>query len=75
VDSSILTRGIQGVNPRALIWVQFRKTYLSVNFDQSKGVFIDAKEVRIGRMDTAESGTLFLAVVGNTPPSQQTKLL
>lgn len=44
-------------------------------FGHIKGAFTDAKTERIGRVELAEKGTLFLDEIGNTPLSQQAKLL
>lgn len=44
-------------------------------FGHVKGAFTDAKQTRIGRFELASNGTLFLDEIGNTPMSQQAKLL
>ena len=44
-------------------------------FGHVKGAFSDAKSTRIGRFELADGGTLFLDEIGNTPYSQQGKLL
>ena len=44
-------------------------------FGHVKGAFTDARETRIGRFELAEEGSLFLDEIGNTPYSQQMKLL
>jgi DNA-binding NtrC family response regulator len=44
-------------------------------FGHVKGAFTDAKESRTGRFELVGKGTLFLDEIGNTPHSQQTKLL
>ena len=44
-------------------------------FGHVKGAFTDAKENRIGRVEMAENGTLFMDEIGNIPLSQQAKLL
>ncbi len=44
-------------------------------FGHVKGAFTDARENRLGRLELAQDGTLFLDEIGNTPYSQQAKLL
>ena len=44
-------------------------------FGHVKGAFTDAKENRIGRVELAEKGTLFMDEIGNIPLPQQAKLL
>jgi DNA-binding NtrC family response regulator len=44
-------------------------------FGHVKGAFTDAKEDRIGRLESASGGTLFLDEIGNLSLSMQTKLL
>lgn len=44
-------------------------------FGHVKGAFTDARENRIGRFELAGKGSLFLDEIGNTPYSQQAKLL
>ncbi|MCG8409886.1 MAG: sigma-54 dependent transcriptional regulator [Bacteroidales bacterium] len=44
-------------------------------FGHVKGAFTDAKEDKIGRIETASGGTLFLDEIGNLPLSLQAKLL
>ncbi len=44
-------------------------------FGHVKGAFTDAKADRIGRIELADKGTLFMDEVGNIPVSQQAKLL
>ncbi|GHT10218.1 sigma-54-dependent Fis family transcriptional regulator [Bacteroidia bacterium] len=44
-------------------------------FGHKKGAFTDAREDRIGRIETASGGTLFLDEIGNIPLQQQAKLL
>jgi DNA-binding NtrC family response regulator len=44
-------------------------------FGHKKGAFTDAREDRIGLIETANSGTLFLDEIGNISLQQQAKLL
>jgi len=44
-------------------------------FGHSKGAFTDAKESRIGRIESASGGTLFLDEIGNLGLNLQSKLL
>ncbi|MCK5170582.1 MAG: sigma-54-dependent Fis family transcriptional regulator [Bacteroidales bacterium] len=44
-------------------------------FGYIKGAFTDAKEDRIGRLESASGGTLFLDEIGNLPLTIQAKLL
>ena len=44
-------------------------------FGHTKGAFTDAKESRIGRMESASGGTLFLDEIGNLGMNLQSKLL
>ena len=44
-------------------------------FGHVKGAFTDAKSMRIGRFELAESGTIFLDEIANVPMTQQSKLL
>ncbi|SHO56986.1 sigma-54-dependent transcriptional regulator [Vibrio quintilis] len=44
-------------------------------FGHVKGAFTDAKQQRPGRFELADQGTLLLDEIGNTPVSQQSKLL
>ncbi len=44
-------------------------------FGHVKGAFTDARSERIGRVELADSGSLFLDEIANTPPAQQAKLL
>ncbi|MDH8701244.1 DNA-binding NtrC family response regulator [Dysgonomonadaceae bacterium PH5-43] len=44
-------------------------------FGYEKGAFTDAKKEKIGRMEVASGGTLFLNEIGNLSPSVQAKLL
>ncbi len=44
-------------------------------FGHVAGAFTDAKNVRIGRFESANSGTLFLDEIGDLAPASQVKLL
>ncbi|MGB0893831.1 MAG: sigma-54-dependent transcriptional regulator [Parashewanella sp.] len=44
-------------------------------FGHKKGAFTDAKQDRVGRIELADKGSLFLDEIGNLPLSQQAKLL
>ena len=44
-------------------------------FGHEKGAWTDATLVKIGRLELAEGGTLFLDDIGDLPPSTQAKLL
>lgn len=44
-------------------------------FGHVKGAFTDARSDRIGRVELADAGSLFLDEIANTPPAQQAKLL
>ena len=44
-------------------------------FGHVKGAFTDAKQARLGRIELANQGTLFMDEVANIPLSQQAKLL
>ena len=44
-------------------------------FGHVKGAFTDAKQDRMGRIEMAEGGALFLDEIANAPASQQAKLL
>jgi DNA-binding NtrC family response regulator len=79
---SMLARFVHQCSPRK------KQPFVSVNmgsiteslfesemFGHVKGAFTDARENRIGRFELADTGTLFLDEIGNTPFSQQAKLL
>lgn len=50
-------------------------TFESEMFGHTKGAFTDAKTERIGRVELAEQGTLFMDEIANMPLSQQAKIL
>jgi len=50
-------------------------TFESEMFGHTKGAFTDAKSERIGRVELADQGTLFLDEVANLPLTQQAKIL
>lgn len=50
-------------------------TFESEMFGHTKGAFTDAKTERIGRVELADQGTLFLDEVANLPLTQQAKIL
>lgn len=79
---SFLVNRIHALSPRRdnpLIKVNMgsitETLFESEMFGHVKGAFTDARETRIGRFELAEGGTLFLDEIGNTPYSQQAKLL
>jgi DNA-binding NtrC family response regulator len=50
-------------------------TFESEMFGHVKGAFTDAKNARIGRVELAEQGTLFMDEIANLPLTQQAKIL
>lgn len=50
-------------------------TFESEMFGHTKGAFTDAKGERIGRVELADGGTLFMDEIANMPLSQQAKIL
>lgn len=44
-------------------------------FGHTKGAFTDARETKIGRLELADGGSLFLDEIANMGPAQQTRLL
>jgi DNA-binding NtrC family response regulator len=78
----LIARALHGHSPRAarpLVTVNMggmaEGVFESELFGHVKGAFTDAKQDRMGRLEMAEGGTLFLDEIGNTPASQQTRLL
>jgi len=78
----LIARAVHARSPRAgrpLVTVNMggmaEGVFESELFGHVKGAFTDAKQDRMGRLEMAEGGTLFLDEIGNTPPSQQTRLL
>lgn len=78
----LIARAIHARSPRSnrsLVTVNMggmaEGVFESELFGHVKGAFTDAKQDRMGRLEMAEGGTLFLDEIGNTPPSQQTRLL
>jgi DNA-binding NtrC family response regulator len=50
-------------------------TFESEMFGHTKGAFTDAKAERIGRVELADQGTLFMDEIANLPLTQQAKIL
>ncbi len=50
-------------------------TFESEMFGHTKGAFTDAKTERIGRVELADQGTLFMDEIANLPLAQQAKIL
>lgn len=50
-------------------------TFESEMYGHTKGAFTDAKAERIGRVELAEQGTLFMDEIANMPLGQQAKIL
>jgi DNA-binding NtrC family response regulator len=50
-------------------------TFESEMFGHTRGAFTDAKSDRIGRVELAENGTLFMDEIANMPLPQQAKIL
>ncbi len=78
----LIARALHANSPRAsrpLVTVNMggmaEGVFESELFGHVKGAFTDAKQDRLGRLEMAEGGTLFLDEIGNTPSSQQTRLL
>jgi DNA-binding NtrC family response regulator len=60
-----------GVNMGAIS----ESTFESEMFGHTKGAFTDAKAERIGRVELADHGTLFMDEIANLPLTQQAKIL
>jgi DNA-binding NtrC family response regulator len=50
-------------------------TFESEMFGHTRGAFTDAKSARIGRVELADQGTLFMDEIANLPLAQQAKIL
>jgi DNA-binding NtrC family response regulator len=50
-------------------------TFESEMFGHTKGAFTDAKTARIGRVELADQGTMFMDEIANLPLAQQAKIL
>lgn len=70
---------VSGRNNHSMINVNMgaisENLFESEMFGHVKGAFTDAKDLRIGRFELADKGSLFLDEIGNIPQSQQRKLL
>ena len=50
-------------------------TFESEMFGHTRGAFTDAKSARIGRVELADQGTMFMDEIANLPLAQQAKIL
>ena len=78
----LIARAIHAVSPRAarsLVTVNMggisETLFESELFGHVRGAFTDAKSDRVGRIELAEGGSLFLDEIANLPLGQQAKLL
>jgi DNA-binding NtrC family response regulator len=78
----IIARAVHHLSPRA------KESFIAVNcaaipkdlieneiFGHEKGAFTGASEVKLGRFELADRGTIFLDEIGDMEPSLQSKLL
>ncbi|HVR37201.1 MAG TPA: sigma-54 dependent transcriptional regulator [Methylomirabilota bacterium] len=78
----LVARALHAVSPRS------QRAFVTVNmggmsegvfeselFGHVRGAFTDAKQDRMGRLEMAEGGTVFLDEIANAPPGQQARLL